>query len=400
MKSKRQGLIILGSTGSIGKSTLSVVDANRDRFRVDGLSCRNSVEILAEQIRKYSPRIVATGEGKSEQLRQMLGDKAKTLTILEGREGFIHLAQFPESDKIVAAFVGAAGIEPVLAGIRAKKTIALANKESMVMAGSLLLKEARKNSVQILPIDSEHNAVFQSLYGEKRKHLEYITLTASGGPFRNRNKDDFDSITVEEALNHPNWNMGKKITIDSATMMNKCLEVIEAKWLFDIEPERIRVLIHPQSIVHSMVTFRDASTICQMGTPDMRIPIANCLGYPERIKSASRFLNLVDVSPLTFETPDHDKFPTIQLAYEVLHLGGGAPAALNGANEILVDLFLKEEISFIRIFETLNVLVKAIQQLHHSGEISSLPFLHKNQSIEQALDADTWGRTFASDHVS
>lgn len=399
MKSKRQGLIILGSTGSIGKSTLSVVDANQDRFRVDGLSCRNSVEILAEQVRKYSPRMVATGEGKSEQLRQILGEKAKTLTILEGREGFMSLARLPQSDKIVAAFVGAAGIEPVLTGIRAKKTIALANKESMVMAGSLLLKEAKQHAVQILPIDSEHNAVFQSLYGEKRKHLEYITLTASGGPFRSREKSDFNSITVEEALNHPNWSMGKKITVDSATMMNKCLEIIEAKWLFDIEPERIKVVIHPQSIVHSMVTFKDASTICQMGTPDMRIPIANCLGYPERINSASRFLNLTEVSPLTFEKPDHDKFPTIRLAYDVLRLGGGAPAALNGANEVLVELFLNEKIPFIRIFQALKELVSVIEKLHKSGEIASLKFLQQNQSIEQALAADHWGRSFVLDHI-
>jgi 1-deoxy-D-xylulose-5-phosphate reductoisomerase len=394
MTEQKQGVIILGSTGSIGKSTLSVIEQNPQIFKVDGLSCFNNVELLAAQIKRFSPRIVCTGPGQSQKLKELLGDKVGELQILEGRDGYIQLASFKESSKLVAAMVGAAGIEPVLAGIRSGKTIALANKESLVLAGSLLMDEAKKYNAAILPIDSEHNAVFQSLYGEKKEHLEYITLTASGGPFRNRKFEDFSSITLDEALKHPNWDMGRKITIDSATMMNKCLEIIEAKWLFDIKPENIRVLIHPQSIVHSMVTFKDASTICQMGNPDMRTPIANCLGFPRRIKSGSPFLDLASMGTLTFEQPDLQKFPTIQLAYEVLALGDGAPAALNGANEILVSYFLDEKIKFLDIFRLLNLLVTNIKELNSSGAIKELPFLCETKTINDALLADQWGRDF------
>ncbi len=394
MDDQKQGVIILGSTGSIGKSSLSVIKNNPHLFRVDGLSCLNSIETLAQQIREFSPRIVCTGSGQSHKLREMLGEEFSNLQILEGRDGYKKLASFNDSSKLVAAMVGAAGIEPVMAGIRAGKAIALANKESLVLAGSLLLQEAKKHEAVILPIDSEHNAVFQSLYGEKKKHLEYITLTASGGPFRTRDPDDFDTITLAEALNHPNWSMGKKITIDSATMMNKCLEIIEARWLFDIEPARIRVLIHPQSIVHSMVTFKDASTICQMGDPDMRTPIANCLGFPRRIKSGSEFLDLAAMGTLTFENPDLNKFPTIQMAYDVLALGGGTPAALNGANEVLVDMFLREKIRFVSIFKLLKKIVKRVQNLHTSGDITNYPFLRRTNTIEDALLADQWGRDY------
>ncbi len=395
MSKQKQGITILGSTGSIGRSTLSVIEQNPDLFRVIGLSCRGSIKDLALQIERFSPDVVATGEGKASELKQLLGKQAERVKILEGRQGYVELAEFPGSQKLVAAMVGAAGIEPVLAGIRTGKTIALANKESLVLAGSLLLKEAKKHNVNILPVDSEHNAVFQSLYGEKKENLEYITLTASGGPFRTWSLSDFSKITLQEALNHPNWNMGKKITIDSATMMNKCLEIIEAKWLFDIEAEQIHVLIHPQSIVHSMVTYRDASTICQMGTPDMRIPIANCLGYPDRIVSGSDFLNLAEVGKLTFEAPDIKKFPTIQMAYDVLKMGGGAPAALNGSNEILVEHFLNQKIKFTEIFEILSSLVQTIKGYHKDRLFSDKPFLFEMLEISDAIRADQWGREFA-----
>jgi 1-deoxy-D-xylulose-5-phosphate reductoisomerase len=258
-----------------------------------------------------------------------------------------------------------------------------------------MLKEAKKQGVRILPTDSEHNAVFQSLHGEQRSNLEYITLTASGGPFRTRDLADFPDITPKEALNHPNWEMGKKITIDSATMMNKCLEIIEAKWLFELEPEQIHVLIHPQSIVHSMVTFKDASTICQMGTPDMRIPIANCLGYPDRIISGGDFLNLAQTAKLTFEAPDLDKFPTIQMAYDVLEINGGAPAALNGANEVLVEHFLNQKIKFSEIFEILSSLVQTIKELHQGKRHSEIPYLFEMVDISDAIQADLWGRDYA-----
>ena len=389
-----QGITVLGSTGSVGSSTLSVIEKNPELFRVDGLSCLNSIDGLAEQIKKFSPKAVAVGEGKADALKKILGRQFDSLKVYEGNEGFVHLAASTTSEKLVAAMVGAAGIEPVMAGIKSGKTIALANKESLVLAGSLLLSEARKQGVSILPVDSEHNAIFQCLNGEKKKHLAYITLTASGGPFRTRPLDSFSSINLAEALNHPNWDMGKKITIDSATMMNKCLEIIEAKWLFDLNSDQIKVLVHPQSIVHSMVTFEDASTICQMGAPDMRIPIANCLGYPRRICSGSEFLDLAAVASLTFEKPDFEKFPTIQLAYEVLDLGGGAPAALNGANEELVKLFLNESISFITIFEKLKNLVNEIKSTNQSESILQAPFLKNIEEISQAVQADQWGREF------
>lgn len=400
MKTKRQGIIILGSTGSIGKSTLDVISQNPDLFRVDGISCLNNITTLAEQIKKYQPQVVATGPGKAEELDRLLVGYNKPIRILEGREGFVKLAQLPESEKLVAAMVGAAGIEPVIAGIRAGKTIALANKESLVLAGSLMLKEATNNNIAILPIDSEHNAIFQSLYGEQKEHLAYITLTASGGPFRTKSLSDFRNITVEQALNHPNWSMGKKITIDSATMMNKCLEIIEAKWLFDIQTDQIKVLIHPQSIVHSMVTFKDASTICQMGTPDMKIPIANCLGYPKRINSGSEFLDLSQVGTLTFENPDLEKFPSIQMAYDVLEIGGGAPAALNGANEILVGEFLSGHIEFVQIFDILKALVQTIKEMDLNKSLKKIPYLADTKSLEDAIQSDQWGRDFAISSLS
>lgn len=399
MSRERQGVTILGSTGSIGKSTLKVIEKNPDTLKVDGLSCLNSIELLVNQIRQFKPRAVAVGEGNAAKLKTALGDDFTSLTVFEGESGFVDLVNHLDSQKIVAAMVGSAGIEPVMAGIKSGKTIALANKESLVLAGSLLLKEAKKHNVSILPVDSEHNAIFQSLYGEKKEHLEYITLTASGGPFRTRDLDTFGEITLADALNHPNWSMGRKITVDSATMMNKCLEIIEAKWLFDITPAQIKVLVHPQSIVHSMVTYRDASTICQMGTPDMRIPIANCLGYPERITSGSEFLDLAKIGTLTFEEPDLKKFPTIGFAYDVLTLGGGAPAALNGANEELVQLFLDEKIHFVRIFEVLKQLVDHLKTIYLSEKVSLYPFLEKPEEICDALQADKWGREFALEHA-
>ncbi len=400
MANKPEGVVILGSTGSIGKSTLAVIKQNTNRYRVDGLSCHDNISLLAEQIKEFSPHIVSVGKGKSEQLKQLLGDKSSGLEIFEGSSGHLEVAKCKTANKIIAAMVGSAGIEPVMAGIRAGKTIALANKESLVLAGSLLISEAEKHSVSILPIDSEHNAVFQSLNGESRKSLDHITLTASGGPFRQTEYEDFKDITLKDALNHPNWSMGKKITIDSATMMNKCLEIIEAKWLFNLAPEQIKVLVHPQSIVHSMVTYKDASTICQMGIPDMRIPIANCLGFPERIESGCEFLNLSEIGTLTFEEPDFNKFPTLQMAYDVLELGGGTPAALNGANEVLVDLFLKEEIPFLQIFESLKNLVQSMKKIFGSTEISKYPFLKNPDSISDAIKADSWGRDYISEHLS
>jgi len=395
MNRKKKGIVILGSTGSVGVSTLSVISQNPERFRVDGLSCHNNISLLIEQIEMFSPKVVSVSEQQAPALRKLISERNLTAKVSEGLPGHIEVACYQDASLVVAAMVGAAGIEPVMAAIRHQKTIALANKESLVLAGSLLISEAEQNGVQILPIDSEHNAIFQSLRDENPDHLDHITLTASGGPFRTLPKAQFKDITLDAALKHPNWDMGEKITIDSATMMNKCLEIIEAKWLFRIDPKQIKVLFHPQSIVHSMVTFKDASTICQMGAPDMRIPIANCLGYPDRISSGSSFMDLTEIGTLTFEAPDLNRFPTLQMAYDVLSLGGGAPAALNGANEVLVDLLLNEKIPFIQIFEVLSDLVLQLKNLKDSQETNKSPYLFEINQISDAISADEWGRDFA-----
>jgi len=400
MNKEQRGVVILGSTGSIGLSTLSVIGQNRDRFQVIGLSCHQNAKLLMEQIEAFSPAVVSISADKAPELRKMLADKNLSVDVLEGMSGHNKVASHPEADMVVAAMVGAAGIEPVMSAIRHQKVIALANKESLVMAGSLLISEADRYGVQILPIDSEHNAIFQSLRGENLENVDYITLTASGGPFRTLPRTKFQDITLEDALNHPNWEMGKKITIDSATMMNKCLEIIEAKWLFRLRAEQIHVLVHPQSIVHSTVTYKDASTICQMGNPDMRIPIANCLGYPDRIKSGSSFLNLAEIGTLTFEKPDIEKFPTIQMAYDVLALGGGSPAALNGANEDLVDRFLNGKIAFTKISEVLGYLVQQLKEMKNNLEKSDTAFLFRMEQVSDALAADRWGRDFVEKALS
>lgn len=394
MNSQTEGITILGSTGSIGVSTLSVIRQNPEKFHIDGLSCHNNIDLMVKQIEEFTPSIVSVSENNAASLKKKIKKLGRNLTILEGNEGHMEMAEKSSATKVVAAMVGAAGIEPVFSAIRSGKDICLANKESMVLAGSLLISEAKKYKSTILPVDSEHNAIFQSLKDDKISDLHNITLTASGGPFRNWSYKDFHKITIEDALNHPNWSMGKKISIDSATMMNKCLEVIEAKWLFNLEPEQIEVLIHPQSIVHSMVSFRDGSTICQMGVPDMRIPIANCLGYPDRIISGSQFLDLAKINTLTFEKPDLEKFPTIQLAFDVLKLGGGSPAALNGANEVLVQWFLDKKITFIQIFESLKNLVDELKIIHQNREINKHHYLTKVIDISDAIAADGWGRNF------
>ena len=396
MTDQREGIVVLGSTGSVGISTLAVVRENIELFRIDGLSCNNNIELMAEQIREFKPEVVSVSEAKADLLREKIRDFAKDITILTGNNGQVELATHPNTSKLVAAVVGAIGIEPVLAGIKAHKIIALANKESLVLAGALIIERAEKHDVQILPIDSEHNAIFQSLQNNRLKDLDHITLTASGGPFRETPLADFKDIELKDALKHPNWAMGEKITIDSATMMNKCLEIIEAKWLFRLHPDQIKVLVHPQSIVHSMVTFKDASTICQMGVPDMKIPIANCLGYPHRIKSGSQFLDLAAVHQLSFQDPDIEKFPTIGLAYDVLELGEGAPAALNGGNEVLVGLFLEGKIQFLRIFELLQELVGRLKTIDHDSAPDNFAFLDKINDLSDALAADRFGREFIS----
>lgn len=397
MKKSSTAVTILGSTGSIGLSTLSVIRHNPQQFKIIGLSCNSNLKELINQIREFSPRHVSVGKGYKEQIERQLRVAKLKVEVLEGVDGNNILASAQDIDILVAAIAGAVGVEPILSGILANTTIALANKEAIVLAGAILMKEAKERNVKILPIDSEHNAIFQSLMGNDEKDLDHITLTASGGPFRTLPMADFSNVTIKETLNHPNWEMGPKITVDSATMMNKCLEIIEAKWLFDLNPKKIKVLIHRQSIIHSMVTYKDGSTICQMGVPDMRTPIANCLGFPDRIRSGSEFLNLAKIGQLNFEEPDFKKFPTLKLAYDVLELAGGAPAVLNGANEALVDLFLSEKIAFLDILDSLNKVVKTLIEFKKRADRVEPSFLFKLDILEDAIRADQWGRKFITD---
>lgn len=384
------GLLILGSTGSIGTSTLEVVRRNPGRLEVLGLGCGNNLDLLCEQIAEFKPQVVAVGEGRAQELSERLQGAAYRPKILEGLKGQADLARWPKGRILVAAMVGAAGIEPVLAGIEANKTIALANKETIVLAGELIMARAQAKGVEILPVDSEHNAIYQSLAGSNRADVESITLTASGGPFRDWPLEDFKKITLTDALNHPNWAMGQKITIDSATMMNKGLEVIEARWLFGLKPEQIDVVIHPESILHSMVNFKDGSSIAQLGQPDMRVPIAYCLGKPERLKTGVPRLDLAQVGKLNFSKPDRAKFGCLSLAFKALELGGGAAAALNGANEVLVGQLLDEKIHFTEVAQRLGGLMGKIEDLKSNGKAPEA--LCACHSLNDALDADAWGR--------
>ncbi|MBT4290560.1 MAG: 1-deoxy-D-xylulose-5-phosphate reductoisomerase [Deltaproteobacteria bacterium] len=392
----KQGIVILGSTGSVGRSTLDVIRLNQDRFNIIGLTCQKNMSLMAEQIKVFKPEIVSVGEGYRDQLRTLLGNQFKEIAIVEGESGNIEVAKSSMADKIVAAIVGSAGLKPVFAAIQADKDIALANKETLVLTGDLMMRKAEKHGIELLPLDSEHNAIFQCLMGNCHKDIDHIILTASGGPFRTKELSEFKDITLEEALNHPNWEMGEKITIDSATMMNKCLEVIEAKWLFNLKIDQIKVLVHPQSIIHSMVVYKDGSTLAQMGFPDMKTPIANCLGYPDRIESGSQYIDWTDFVTLTFEQPDLMKFPTIQFAFDALRLGGGAPAALNGANETLVDLFLTRKIEFTVIFDQLQKVLKALKLKFES---KCERYLQNIDSIDDAIQSDLWGRQFIQNQL-
>lgn len=337
---------ILGSTGSIGTQTLEIVEKNNE-LQVIGLTTNTNIEKLYEQILKFNPKVVAVmDEKKALELKSKVN---KEITVLSGMEGLIAVATLAEVDTVVTAVVGMIGLRPTVEAIKASKNIALANKETLVTAGSFIMPLAKEMNISILPVDSEHSAIFQALNGEKLNALETIWLTASGGPFRGKKKDELEKITVEEALKHPNWSMGNKITIDSATLMNKGLEVIEAKWLFDVECDQIKVVIHPQSIIHSMVEFVDSSVIAQLGLPDMKLPIQYALYYPNRQVNTFRRLNLAEIGQLTFEEPDFENFPCLKLAYEALGIGGTMPTVLNAANELVVSKFLNRQIGFLDI---------------------------------------------------
>lgn len=350
----RQRLTILGATGSIGVSTLDVVARHPDRFEVVALTGHHRIELLAEQCLRHNPRYLVVGEPASiPQLQARLGTRVHP-EILAGPEALVHVASLPEVTTVMAAIVGAAGLVPTLAAVRAGKRVLLANKESLVMAGPVFMQEVQRSKASLLPIDSEHNAVFQSLPYDFRGNLlssgvRRILLTASGGPFRTTPLEQMGAITPDQACAHPTWSMGRKISVDSATLMNKGLEVIEAHWLFNAPPDSIEVVIHPQSVIHSLVEYVDGSVLAQLGNPDMRTPIANALAYPERIEAGVASLDLFQVAQLNFERPDRNRFPCLDLAYSALAASGSAPALLNAANEEAVSAFLSGGLPYLGI---------------------------------------------------
>jgi 1-deoxy-D-xylulose-5-phosphate reductoisomerase len=341
---KKKNIVILGSSGSIGENALDIVRQFKDRFRVLGLCVNANTDKLMDQVKEFRPEFVAVANTSSAESLGPLGRRGTK--VLLGREGVCRLACLKEADLILVAIVGSEAIFPILSAIRAAKTIALANKEAIVVAGGIILAEARKKNVQVIPIDSEQSAIFQCLHGNDKAELETVYLTASGGPLVDRSLSGINKVSVNKVLAHPRWKMGKKITVDSATLMNKGLEVIEAMQLFDIELERIKVLIHRQAIIHSMVEFQDGSMLAQMAVTDMRLPIQYALTYPERWQNDRFHLDPLCAGVLSFSKPDGAKFPCLELAYEAARLGGGAPCALNAANEVAVDAFLRHKISF------------------------------------------------------
>ncbi len=348
MSESKKNIAILGSTGSIGTQALDVIEANPDKFQVEVLTAGSNAELLIQQAIKFNPNtVVIADESKYDDVFNALD--SHDIKVYAGLKALESVVTIDAIDIVLTALVGYVGLKPTISAIKAKKTIALANKETLVVAGELITKLAYENAVNILPVDSEHSAIFQCLVGEFHNKIEKIVLTASGGPFRGKKTKDLQSVTVKEALNHPNWSMGSKITIDSATLMNKGLEVIEAKWLFNLQPRQIDVVVHPQSIIHSLVQFEDGSMKAQMGLPDMKLPIQYALAYPNRIVSKFPRFSFLDYPNLTFEQPDKTTFNNMNLAFESMDLGGNASCALNAANEITVDAFLNGKIKFLDI---------------------------------------------------
>lgn len=376
---------ILGSTGSIGVNTLNVVREFHGRFEIVGLGAGRNIELLLEQVREFHPKVVSVAdESLAKQLRARL--KNGGVEVLFGQPGLIDVATRPEVDVVLSALVGAQGFIPTLRAISCGKDIALANKETLVVAGPIIAEEAAKNHVRLLPVDSEHSAIWQCLNGTKKETVRKLILTASGGPFLRRDHESFHTVTVEEALKHPNWRMGKKITIDSATLMNKGLEMIEAHYLFDEPVEKLHVLIHPQSVVHSMVEFVDGSVIAQLGTADMRIPIQLALTYPERWENSLPSMDLARIGTLEFCEPDLKKFPCLQLAHDALAAGGTMTAVLNAANEIAVESFLNERIQFVAIPRVVEATM--VRHKHTS-----------HPSLDEVIEADRWGREQAALYI-
>ncbi|NLK20798.1 MAG: 1-deoxy-D-xylulose-5-phosphate reductoisomerase [Epulopiscium sp.] len=371
-----KSISILGSTGSIGTQTLDAV-RNLGNIKVEGLTADKNIDLLEKQIKEFHPKKVAVmDENKAYELKRRIGN---TTEILTSMEGLVEVATMEEIDTVVTSVVGIIGLIPTFKAIQNKKDIALANKETLVTAGEIIINEAKKNGVNILPVDSEHSAIFQCLQGNVNNPIERIILTASGGPFRGRTIKELKEVTVEEALKHPNWDMGTKITIDSATMMNKGLEVIEAKWLFDVELSQIEVVVHPQSMIHSMVEFEDGSIMAQVGEPDMRFPIQYALTYPKRIKNNWPRVDFTKRNLFTFELPDTSVFKCLQLAYDALNIGGTMAVVLNAANEIAVERFVKKEIQFLDI----SRIIEDTMNMHN---------VIKHPTLSDVLDVDLWAR--------
>lgn len=380
-----KSISVLGSTGSIGSQTLEVISQFPDKFRIVGLCAGKNISVLRNQILKFRPPVVSV-QNETDAVALSIELRSESVEVLWGEKGAESVAAHPEVDLVVSAMVGASGLKPTLSAVRSGKNIALANKESLVMAGKILIREARKHNVRLLPIDSEHSALFQALGTNKKEFVKRLILTASGGPFFKFPKEKLGSVTLEMALSHPTWKMGKKITIDSATLMNKGLEVIEANWLFEIPPERISVWIHPQSIVHSMVEYIDGSVIAQMSIPDMKIPISYALAYPERIQMDRSENFFGAFGQLMFEEADFERFPALCLSYRAIEEGGTMPAVMNAANEIAVGAFLEGGLKFMEILQIVN----RVMEMH-----KTLP----GDALEEILESDTWARKTAESLV-
>lgn len=375
-------IAILGSTGSIGTQTLEIVRENKD-IEVVGLAAGNNIKCLEEQIREFRPKIVAVwAEEKAKELRELVQDL--DVKIVCGMDGLIEVSVIPEIEILVTAIVGMIGIRPTIAAIKAKKNIALANKETLVTAGHIIMPLAKEYGVSILPVDSEHSAIFQSLQGGQEKALHKILLTASGGPFRGKKKEDLRNIQVEDALKHPNWAMGKKITIDSSTMVNKGLEVIEAKWLFGVTVDQIQVVVQPKSIIHSMVEYIDGAVIAQLGTPDMKLPIQYALCYPERRYLPGERLDFRKLTEITFEEPDMETFYGLRLAFEAGRIGGSLPTVFNAANELAVSKFLERKIQYLEIPEIIETCMKEHRNILHP---SVEEILETEQSVYEQIES-------------
>lgn len=366
---------ILGSTGSIGTQTLDIVRNNSD-LQVIALAAGTNVDLMEKQIREFKPSFCAMWtEEAAADLRVRVADLS--VTVKSGMAGLLELARLPEMEVLVTAIVGMIGLRPTIAAIEEKKTIALANKETLVTAGHIIMPLAEKMGVSILPVDSEHSAIFQSLNGEPKERISKILLTASGGPFRGRKREELTEITVEDALKHPNWSMGRKITVDSSTLVNKGLEVIEAKWLFGVKPEQIQVVVHPQSIIHSMVEYADGAVMAQLGMPDMKLPIQYALFYPDRRPMNEKRVDFYELASMTFEKPDTDTFRGLAMAYEALNVGGSMPTVYNAANEKAVSLFLDRKIKFLEIYD----LIQGAMENHN---------VTTNPSVEEILAAEQY----------